>query len=333
MELLVSLWNYIVKTAPLLLLGLVGAGLVHSFASLNWIKSHLGGNGLWPILKAAFLGIPLPLCSCAVVPTAVELRKSGVGNAPTSSFLISTPESGIDSIAVTYALMDLPLTILRPLSAFITSLMAGVFQKFFNDYKVVAFESSCCGPSSSKENKIVKGLKYGLFDLADDLSVWLFIGLFLGGVLDYFLPLNYFGGLNEHTGKFLILLVGIPLYICASATTPIAAALVAKGMPPGTALILLLVGPATNISNIAVLQKYIGKKGVLINIIIIAVVSLVLSYVVDFLYTFFSWELNFRIVETHHHTGPVFDQFCGALLVALLIKGVGKKLLFLWRDR
>ncbi len=334
MEVFLSFWGYFVQTAPYLLLGLGAAGLVHGFVNVTFIKSHLGGKGLVPVLKASFFGIPLPLCSCSVIPTAVELRKSGAGNASTSSFLISTPESGVDSIAVTYAMMDLPMTILRPLAAFLTSLVAGVFQNSFNFYEVpqsLASEKTCCKKAMAgskegkvRENRLIKALKYGYLDLADDLAVWLSIGLVLGGLLGFFLPHNFFDGLNGWAGRLLILGVGIPVYICASASTPIAAALVIKGMSPGTALILLLVGPATNVSNIAVLQKYIGKKGVGINVAVIGIVSLALSYLVDFLYMKFSWPLDFQINHTHDELISPLGHALAAFLVLLLIKGIYK---------
>ena len=326
MEIFASLWGYTIQAAPYLLLGLAVAGFVHTLTPLDFIKTHLGGKGLWPVFKATLLGIPLPLCSCAVIPTAVQLRKSGVGKGATSSFLISTPESGIDSIAVTYALMDLPMTILRPLAAFATSLFVGLAQSLLPDDKEDFKVSSCCPQSSkSKKNRIFSAMEYGFGNLTDDLALWLGFGLVLGGLLNFFLPPDFFNGLNGFKGKLLVLGMGIPIYICAAASTPIAAALVVKGMSPGTAFILLLVGPATNISNVSVLQNYIGKRGVLLNIAMIAVISFGLSYLVDFLYETFSWPLNFQVTQITKEF-HFFNHLCGVFLVFLLAKGIFKTL-------
>ena len=323
MEIILSVWKYLTQTAPYLLLGLCGAGVIHSFIRIEFIRRHLGGNGLLSILKASFVGIPLPLCSCSVVPAAVELRKSGAGNAPVSSFLISTPESGVDSMAMTYGMMDLPMTLIRPVAAFLTSTLAGIFQAFLNPFecKTNPAKPSCCS-KTSKSSKWKRALEYGLGDLVDDLAPWLAVGLLLGGVLEFIVPDNFLENINGLTGRLLVLGVGIPFYVCASASTPIAGALILKGMDPGTALIFLLTGPATNLSNMVVLQQYIGKRGVLINIIIIALVSLILSYLVDFLYGYYHWSLDFRIGQHHNKTGGILQHLMAAFLLILLAKGI-----------
>ena len=342
MEIFLSFWDYLTVTAPYLILGLGMAGLLHAFVNVEFIKRHLGGKGLAPILKASLFGIPLPLCSCSVIPAAVELRKSGASNGSTSSFLISTPESGVDSIAMTYAMMDFPMTVLRPLAALITSLSAGIFQNFFNFFEISKTSPApqiCCPKMKARQEQqqlqnkdqrgvkegLKKSLRYAFVDLSNDLAVWLSIGLILGGLLTFFVPQDFFEGMNGWQGRLIVLGVGVPVYICASASTPIAASLVLKGMSPGTALIFLLVGPATNISNITVLQNYIGKRGVLINILAIALVSLGLSYGVDFLYSHFTWPLDFQIGH-EHKSSSLISHLCTFFLIFLLFKGVLKKI-------
>ena len=249
-------------------------------------------------------------------------------------FLISTPETGVDSIMVTYAMMDFPMTIIRPLSAFISASFAGVLQHFFNDFDFKSEKEvkSCCHKSDSKGkkeregvlNKIKKALKFSYVDLLDDIANWLAVGILMGALIDYYVPVDLFLSLNGTMAKILILFVGIPMYVCASATTPIAAALVAKGLSPGAALIFLLVGPATNISNILVLQKYIGKKGVALNIFSIALVSLGASYGVDFLYGFFSWPVDFKISHQHGHVFSSFEYAAAIVFILLLIFSLTK---------
>ena len=322
MEFLKSLWAYLILSAPYLLLGLFLSGVVHNFVNVEFVKRHLR-KGLSSIVKAAFFGIPLPLCSCAVIPTAIMLRKNGAGNGATSSFLISTPESGVDSVAMTYAMMDIPMTILRPIAAFLSAVGAGVAQLLFNTYELPPEEMTqsggCCKKKSSSGM-----LRFSFVDLIDDMALWLGIGLLLGAGINWLVPADWFSGLSGFWGRMIILGIGIPTYICASATTPIAASLILKGMSPGMALLILLVGPATNSSNIMVMQKYIGKKGVVINVVSIGVVALGASYMVDFLYSYYSWPLDFKV--GHHHHGQEdtswFQILSAVTLSVLIVKGI-----------
>lgn len=329
-----SLLNYLLLASPYLLIGLVFSGFIHSFLDVNKIKSWLGRGSLKDVWLASFLGVPLPLCSCSVIPTAVTLRKSGASPAATSSFLISTPESGVDSILVTYALMDFPMTLIRPLAAFFSAFLAGVLQLIFNsdhsissDDQAKANKHEHCHtenshPTMSLKSKLKSGFRYAFVDLIDDLALWLSLGILLGALLDYVIPADFFLNFSPWQGKALILFIGIPLYICASATTPIAASLVMKGLSPGAALILLLVGPATNLSNLFVLQKYIGKKGIFLNIISIASVALIFSIVLDYLYLEY-FSLNWNIEQGHQHSHSKWWEIASAVvIVLLLVKGV-----------
>lgn len=345
MEFLQALWSYIVVSAPYLLLGLALSGLIKQFIPMEKVKKWLGGNNLASVTRASLVGVPLPLCSCSVIPTAVTLRKSGASKASTSSFLISTPESGVDSMAVTYAMMDLPMTILRPLAAFFSALLAGGLQMVFNKEEDAKADSSieasagasCCSKNKSATNikdplsqKIKNSFRYGFSDLIDDIAVWLAFGLLLGAAIQVMVPDNFFESMTMNQSRFLILLVGIPVYICASATTPIAASLILKGMSPGTALLLLLVGPATNASNIMVLQKYIGKKGVALNVAAVIIAALAFSYLTDFLYIQY-FETNWAISMVHDHSSPaLWENVLGVILSALVLKGVVKEKVLPW---
>lgn len=339
MEFLDALWKYLLSSAPYLLFGLTISGAIHQFITVEKITKWLGGNSLWNVIKAAILGIPLPLCSCSVIPTAVTLRKSGASKASTSSFLIATPESGVDSISITYALMDLPMTILRPVAAFCSAFLAGLLQLIFNkevenneDENEAMEESKCCCKkacsSKAVEKKNLLGqikemFAYGFGKLTNDISLWLAIGLLAGALIDYLVPDNFFTTLTATQSRFAILLIGVPLYICATASTPIAVSLMMKGMSPGVGLILLLVGPATNISNIAVLQKYIGKKGVFLNVTSIIFVALAFSYLVDYLYIH-HFKMSFaQSLQGHeHHHVAWWETLSAVVLVILILKGI-----------
>jgi uncharacterized membrane protein YraQ (UPF0718 family) len=327
-----SLWNFINASSPYLVLGLLASGVIHQFLSVDVIKKWLGRGKISDVFKAAIVGIPLPLCSCSVIPTAVTLRKSGASNGATSAFLISTPESGVDSIAMTYALMDFPMTVLRPLVAFITAFVAGIMQIWFNNFELPPEEmeqkKSCC--HGKEEASVVKETfykklnnitSYGFGKLTNDLAGWLTIGILLGALIDYLVPADFFTTLGPNSSRLMILVIGVPLYICASATTPIAASLILKGLSPGAALLLLLVGPATNVSNIMVVQKYIGKRGMLINIFSIIFVSLSFSYLVDYLYANY-WTINVRMEAHLHNEGHGFIRTTlSVFLIYLLLKG------------
>lgn len=323
-----SFWNYLVISSPFLLLGIVVAGLLHSFVRLSLIQKLMGGKKFSSIFTASLIGVPLPLCSCAVIPTAVSLKKSGASNGATSSFLISTPETGIDSLALTYGLIDIPMTIIRPVAAFLTAIVAGILQFIFNEddkVKVENFKEREIHQESFLK-RLKAGISYAFNDLMEDMALWLAVGILVGAIINYFVPAETFSIFNGWQGKLFILAVGIPTYICASATTPVAASMILKGMSPGSALLLLLVGPATNISNILVLQKFIGKKGVLINVLSIAIISLALSFLVDFMYDYFAWPLDFKMTEGHAH-GEValWEQLSAVFMAILIIRGIYKE--------
>jgi uncharacterized membrane protein YraQ (UPF0718 family) len=340
MEFLNSLWAYLLVSAPYLMVGLTLAGLFHEFVPMSKVKKWLGGKSFMSVVRAAVVGIPLPLCSCSVIPSAVEIKKSGANNGSTSAFLIATPESGIDSISLTYALIDLPMAIIRPVAAFFSAFFAGALQLMFNneDQKIEEEVKSCCSKKKKeepeiksccaskkevkKESRVIKAISYGFGDLVNDIAKWLTIGILAGALIDYVVPADFFLQYSQNAGRFLILLVGIPLYICATASTPIAVSLMLKGLSPGSALVLLLVGPATNISNIAVLQKYIGKKGVIINMFSIAFVALIFSYITDWLYgSFVTLKLNEQLAH-HDHGGTWWEILSAIVLIILLIKGL-----------
>ena len=329
------LWAYLLVSASYLLLGFLISGIVNQFLTVNRIKAWLGKSSVGSVFKASAVGVPLPLCSCSVIPAAVTLRKGGASNAATSSFLISTPESGIDSISLTYALIDLPMAILRPIAAFISASFAGILQINFNKFEFLEKEevvkpccskSSICSSKKPKSNRIQQVFSYGFVKLVDDLAGWLAIGILLGALIELVVPQDFFMNLGHLENRVMILVVGVPLYICASASTPIAASLMLKGLSPGAALLFLLVGPATNISNIAVLQKYIGKKGVFINIISIIFVGLAFSYIADYLYlNFVNLKVSSAISEHQHNHSTWWQQISAVFLSILILKSLIKE--------
>jgi uncharacterized membrane protein YraQ (UPF0718 family) len=304
-EILTASWNVFNEMAIFLLFGFFIAGIIYVFVKPEKIIRYLGRGKIRPVFMSALAGIPIPLCSCGVVPTAMSLKQQGANNGATISFLISTPESGVDSIPVTYALMDPFITIIRPVAAFITAIIAGITENIFGKTQNLA-ENISQNPCSDSNNsgcteipenqskprnisfkqKIISGLKYAYVDLLGDIGKWLILGILMAGLISYFLPDTLFETYltNNFTAMLIMLIVGIPMYVCATSSTPIAAALVLKGLNPGAALVFLLAGPATNIATMSMVSGFLGKRSLFIYLGSIAACSLFLGLCTDMFY-------------------------------------------------
>ncbi|MCX5648201.1 MAG: permease, partial [Planctomycetota bacterium] len=246
-------------------IGLLAAGLVHVFVSRAFLTRHLGGRGFWPVVKAALVGAPLPLCSCSVLPTAFALRERGAGRGATVSFLISTPETSFDSIAVTWALMGPLMAIVRPVAAVLTALGAGFAEAIRGRHEPEpAPPAPACPHCASDDGEHVETpgrlrrfWQFVVFEMSDEIGPTLALGLLLAGLVAAFVPNDFFTTYlgNRWASMGIMLLVGLPLYVCATASTPLAAAFMLKGLNPGAALVFLLVGPATNLATILTVGK------------------------------------------------------------------------------
>ncbi len=255
------------KMSPYLLLGFLFAGLLKVFLPQKFIDKHLSGSGMKSVFLSSLIGVPMPLCSCGVIPTGVSLYKNGASKGATVSFLISTPQTGVDSILVTYSLLGLPFAIIRPIVALVTGIFGGVITRNSDGDVAKAGEpkscdSSSCNENTTKHSKIYIMLKYAFVDFLQDISKWLIIGVILAAIISVLIPDNFFEQFigNRWLEMGIILLVAIPLYVCATGSVPIVAALMLKGLSPGAALVFLMAGPATNAATITVLRKSIGKK-------------------------------------------------------------------------
>jgi uncharacterized protein len=267
----------------------------------------------------------------------VSLRKQGASNGATTAFLISTPESGVDSISVTYALLDPIMTIARPVAAFVTATVAGITENLFsvkNETKPVAPDLSCpvdgccdglnCEPETHRRHhtfreKLFAGMRFAGGDLWGDLAGWFLIGLILAGLITVLIPPEIFG---KYLGSglpamLLMLAIGIPLYICATASTPIAAALILKGVSPGAALVFLLAGPATNIASLTVLIGALGKRATAIYLAAIAVCAVLFGLIVDQVYA----SLGISAQAMVGHASEIVPQWAGwigAIVIAAM---------------
>ncbi len=338
-------WELFLDASLYILFGILVAGLLKMFLSPETVARQLGKGKYSSVFKAALFGIPIPLCSCGVLPAAASLKKQGANNGATTAFLISTPESGVDSISITYALLDPIMTIARPLSAFVTAITAGIAENLLrppeSDQADDGLQScqvdDCCDGSECDpvehrnhhglSERVRAGLTYAFGELWGDLVGWFLIGMLLAGIITASVPEDLFtsylgGGL---TSMLVMLLVGIPLYICATASTPIAAALILKGVSPGAALVFLLVGPATNLASMTVLTGFLGKKATALYLGSIAVVSVLAGLSLDLVYGFLGINAS-AVVGQAGDIFPGWVQLTGAaILIALSIGPIWRK--------
>lgn len=297
-----EVFNLVNAMSPYLLLGFLFAGILHAFIPGAIYSRYLSGHGFRSVFYATLFGIPLPLCSCGVIPTAMSLRREGASKGATVSFLIATPETGVDSIAATYSLMGLPFAIVRPISAFFTSLFAGYLVNFFdNDNEKPAttkaetmegkneeHNTHChCGDAANHHHsflgKVREALHYGFVEMLGDIGKWLFIGLLIAGLITVFVPESLFEVFKDNTllSMLLVLCIAIPMYICATGSIPIAVALIMKGLTPGAALVLLMAGPACNMASILVINKVLGKKTLILYLLSIITGAVIAGTIID----------------------------------------------------
>ncbi len=289
-------------SAPYFLVGFLIAGVLNAtLVKRQWLVRFLGEGRRGSVFWAALIGAPLPLCSCSVIPTAVSLRRAGANKGATVSFLVSTPETSVEAVLVTYALLGPLMTVFRPIAALVLAFASGLAvnlvertavggQRTSSPEAVPAPETACgcrCeSPPDARESaagrlfgRVRAMLRYSFVEFFDDLSLWLLAGLIIGGVVAGALPLaslDRLGG-GPFISMLAMLAVGIPLYICASATTPVAAGLIAAGLNPGAGLVLLLVGPATNSGSLVLLARFLGKRTVAVYLLVVGGLSLAMG--------------------------------------------------------
>ncbi len=341
-------WHLLLSSSIYILFGILVAGMLRAFLNPAFVAAHLGTGRFSSVIKASLLGIPIPLCSCGVIPAAASLKKQGANNGATAAFLISTPESGVDSIAITYALLDPIITVARPVAAFITATVAGLIENLTGRRDASAPLTpdltcpidSCCDGSDCSEadhsthhshaEKLSFGMRYAFGELWEDLAVWFFVGILLAGTITAVIPDQF---VNEYLGgglftMLVMLLAGVPMYICATASTPIAAALILKGISPGAALVFLLAGPATNITSLTMVLKILGKRTTLIYLATIMVLSVIGGLTLDLVYSLSGVSAR-AIAGSAGEFIPSWAQFSGAIvLMALSVRPLARAVRF-----
>ena len=312
-----------------LLLGFLFAGILHVLVPQQLFSKYLSKNNWVSVFYATLFGIPLPLCSCGVIPTAMALHKEGASKGSVISFLIATPQTGVDSIIATYSLLGLPFAIIRPIAAFFTSIFAGLVTNVFtsNEKPVkVTVQKNKEEQKLSFSQKIKKVFQYGYVEMMEDIGKMLLFGLVLAGLIAYFVPDNFFTIFKGNTilTMLLILIVAIPMYVCATGSIPIAIALMMKGMSPGTALVLLMAGPAANIASMMVIGKVLGKKTFIIYLITLIIGAIGFGLFMDNFLPASWFDVSNFGMAAHHHNGGFyyFKIVCSFILFALLANSI-----------
>lgn len=330
------------EMSPYLLLGFLLAGMMHAFIPGQVYSRYLSKNSFSSVIYAALFGIPLPLCSCGVIPTAMSLRREGASNGAAVSFLIATPQTGVDSVIATFSLMGLPFAIIRPIAALVTALFGGQMVNLLDKSNEDEKEHCCCEDDDDdcdddcgcgcgcghKDHehkgffgKLKDALEYAFVDMMADIGKWLLIGLIVAGLITVFVPASFFEIFADNSllSMLLVLCLAVPMYLCATGSIPIAVALMLKGLTPGAGLVLLMAGPASNVASILVIRKVLGKKTQLIYLASIIIGAVLFGLAIDHLMPR-EWFMSNLVAEEAccHEEASWFSWICtGALFLML----------------
>ena len=378
-DLLRETWHIAVEASPWLLLGLLAAGVIYGFVPTEKLTRWLGGRGLGGVVRAAFVGAPLPLCSCGVIPAAVSLRRRGASPGSTVSFLVATPETGVDSVAISYAMLGPVMTVARPVAAIISAIFAGAVAQWTPRPKEQSTplpigpgaqnvkeadgccssaepdapkkqeDSSCCKEQTSSccdeqkssccedeadapprgfKQKLTRGLRYASTDLVDDLGLWIVVGVVLAGVAATFMSAEMLGSWSSSVWTMLAMVaIGVPMYICATASTPLAAGLLIAGLSPGTVLVFLLAGPATNLATLGIVRRELGAPTMVGYVFSIAVSSIGLGLLTDWLVGVMGWSVQAQALEAGRIVPEPVAIACLVVLVLLAVRPLRRRVI------
>lgn len=313
-----ELWTVLLDLSPALLAGLLLAGLLRVYLPDRLIRAHLSRPNFGSAVRAALVGVPMPLCSCGVVPTAMGLHKQGASRGATMSFLISTPSTGVDSVLVSAAFLGWPFAVFKVGAAFVTGVFGGWLTNRVTRREQIDDPDAVQGqPYAIKGSRIRAALHYALFDILGAIDLWLIGGILLAALITTLIPT---GSLEEIAwtqglgGMLLVLAIALPLYVCTTASVPIAASLIAAGMPAGTALVFLMAGPATNIATIGIVYRTLGARLLAVYLGTVIVASIGFGMTFDFVI-----GTQAPGAETHVHAGAAWWQVVSALLLLVLL--------------
>jgi uncharacterized membrane protein YraQ (UPF0718 family)/copper chaperone CopZ len=326
--------NTMLELSPWFLLGMLVSGILHVALPRNFVRQQLTGS--WGVVKAVALGVPMPLCSCGVIPTGLGLKRDGASNGASLGFLISTPQTGVDSILVSASFLGWPFALFKVLAAAVTGLIGGWIA---DRTPGPESEEGELGDASSDEDESPRGIRDLLahaYDLLASIWRWLVFGVVVSALIDSYLPigtLSVFSDVGPLAAGFLILLISLPMYVCATASVPIAAAMVANGMPVGAAMVFLMAGPATNVATIGAIFRGFGARVLTVYLGVLIAGSIGFGALFDF---------GFGSADVIEHVhGPSHDSwwmvasalFLGALILQLALRDVSRFVRERWSIR
>lgn len=322
--------------SPYLVLGFLIAGVLHAFVPSTIYSRYLAGTGIKSVITAAAIGVPLPLCSCGVLPTAVSLRRGGASRAATTSFLIATPQTGVDSIAATYSMMGLPFAILRPVAALVTALLGGSVLGTLEKHGKLDGETLNDEAEQQVETrpatlwgKVVETLRYGLVEMMQNIGKWLVLGLVIATLITVWVPDDFFTthANNNFLNMLVVVAIAVPMYVCATGSIPIAAALMMKGLSPGCALVMLMAGPAANVASMLVVGRAMGKRAAAVYLASIVAGAMGFGLLIDYLPGMQELFTNAmpECMKCHHSDVSWLNAVCSVIIVVMIGVGFASK--------
>jgi len=352
MLLIENFWQLFTLSAPWLMAGLFIAGVINVYLPKNFLNKHLGKEGFLTTIKAAVIGAPMPLCSCGVIPAALGLKRSGASKSATTAFLVSTPETGVDSISVSYVLLGPFMAVVRPVAAIFSAIVAGLLvgkepsnsniigskskvksccasKQVIADKHVVAkttlATSRCCASQQASKSNVLQKLNQALLfsgtKLLGDTAKWLLIGLFFAALVQTYVPVSFFSEWGSGIlAMVVVILISIPMYVCATASTPIAAGLLLSGVSPGAVLVFMLAGPATNVATLGVVATELGKRAVVAYLTGVIGVAIVFGFATDYLVENYKISVAPMLGEHHEVLPSWLSQLMSVILLMLLLR-------------
>jgi uncharacterized protein len=318
-------WSMMTQLAPWLLIGFALAGIVSIFLRREMVGRMLGKKGFGSILRATLIGVPLPLCSCGVIPVTAAVREKGASKGATAAFLASTPETGVDSAIATWGMLGPLMAIVRVVLAFVTGILAGLFVQFVTrDEKDEASNVETPLEKNGKRPSIADGLKYAFITMPDEMAGSLVTGILLAGALSALLPEDFFAslGISGVLAYLVTTLVAIPLYVCSTGSIPLAAAMIHAGFSPGCALVFLIAGPATNVTTIVTMRRYLGTKAIAAYLFAIVLTAWSAGFFID---TIMGRETIMSDMPHTMSNTSLVGTVCATILSIMIIKGLFKR--------
>lgn len=327
LENIITLARMIMGMIPFLLFGFLCAGILHVFVPQNFYKAHLSQNNFKSIVLAALFGIPLPLCSCGVLPTAMSLRKEGASKGATTAFLTATPQTGIDSILATYSVFGLAFAIIRPIAALVTSVFSGSLVALFDKDKQIEMNTNEIEKNTVPQTavgKIKEMLRYSYVTMLQDIGKHLIIGLLIAGIIAVFIPNQFLLNFSNKPllEMLVVTIIAIPMYVCATGSIPIVAALMLKGLSPGAALVFLMAGPAVSFASLLVVKKVMGLKSMLAYVLSIVFGAICFGLIIN---TLLPDEWFSIVGNTNQHLDThtsIINIICSILFIILIINAL-----------